>query len=135
LNKLKFIYLGSLFFWLFLICVICVAGNATKKQIDFYPYYANKVIINDKLINKFEYKSVSDLLYVFSNLEKCKTKDGHFLNTFEWCCDFIRFIGTNLEYDYQIMNLIIFIVCLPLFIFNILVILIAQHLVIKKLSI
>jgi hypothetical protein len=70
--------------------------------------------------------SGNTILRVLFNLEDYK------INLFQWCCDFINFIGRDLGYDYQMMNLLIFVLILPGIFFNVLFIAISQFIVLRK---
>lgn len=131
MKKLKYVYYVSLFLWCVVFLLILTQGKATDQEIKNYPYLNYRDKAHDGK-NDVEYKTLHEVFSVLTNLENYKNKQGSYLNSFEWCCDFIRFIGTKLHYDYQTMNMIFFVYTIPLFLLNILVILCIQHIIIRK---
>lgn len=116
MNQLKIIYIGSILFWIIIFLLTLFGGNPKNPHIDDFDF-----------LNKtHDYIDYIDILSVLLNLEDYK------INVFEWCCDFINFIGRDLGYDYQMMNILIFVLILPGIFFNVLFITIVQFITIKK---
>ena len=116
MKTLKLIYRGSILFWSVIFLLTRFGGNSKNTRIDDFEF-----------LNKtHDYTDYIDILRVLFNLEDYK------INLFEWCCDFINFVGRDLGYDYQMMNLLIFVVILPGIFFNVLFIAISQFIVLRK---
>lgn len=93
-------------------------GKKQDISILNYQYY----------IKNYTYTSFGDLLHVLINL------DIYNMNLFIWCCDCINFIGRCLGFNYQIMNLILFVFGVPLLILNLLIISIFQFFLLKRIK-
>ena len=116
MKTLKLIYKSSILFWIVVFLLTRFGGNSKNTRIDDFEF-----------LNKtHDYTDYIDILRVLFNLEDYK------INLFEWCCDFINFVGRDLGYDYQMMNLLIFVVILPGIFFNVLFIAISQFIVLRK---
>ena len=103
MKTLKLTYRGSILFWIIVFLFTRFGGNPKNPRIDDFDF-----------LNKtHDYTDYIDMIRVLLNLEDYK------INLFEWCCDFINFIGRNLGYDYQMMNILIFVVILPGLFFNV----------------
>ena len=107
----------SVLFWVVFTIVVLSLGNSetVSNNKKFFPY----ILQND-------YNGVSDISIKFFdiNLEK---------DSFNYCCDIINYIGNTLGFSYPQMNIIIFVVLLPLIIVNLLTVLILQYFEIKRL--
>jgi len=116
MKTLKLIYKSSILFWSVVFLLTRFGGNSKNPRIDDFEF-----------LNKpHDYTDYIDILRVLFNLEDYK------INLFQWCCDFINFIGRDLGYDYQMMNLLIFVLILPGIFFNVLFIAISQFIVLRK---
>jgi len=116
MKTLKLIYRGSILFWSVVFLLTLFEGNPTNPRINTFKF----------LNETHDYTDYVDILTVLFHLEANK------INLFEWCCDLINFIGKDLGYDYQMMNILIFVVILPTLFFNVLFIAMYQFIVIKK---
>jgi hypothetical protein len=118
MKRLKFIYKSSILFW----CIVCLltlfGGDPKNPRIDDFEFLNHSHVYTDYI----------DILRVLFNLEDYK------INLFEWCCDFINFMGRHLGYDYQIMNILTFVVILPGIFFNVLLIAIYQFIVLRRIQ-
>jgi hypothetical protein len=111
-------YTISLLFWtFFLICVLTLGSSETTSwnKINF-PYLLQK-----------DYQSFFDIFLKFFEINLSS-------DLFNYCCDLINFFGNTLGFSYTQMNLIIFVIGLPLFITNLLVIIFFQFLELKRLK-
>jgi hypothetical protein len=115
---MKKIYLLSLFSWSFLLFVIFCGGSEAAKNFNHknFPYLIKK-----------DYVDYDDLIQ--TGLENVDAN-----NLFNYCCDVINFLGCDFGYTYTEMNLIIFVFFGPLFIINLILIVVLQGFYIKKLS-
>jgi hypothetical protein len=116
MKKLKLIYKSSILFWIVVFLFTRFGGNPKNPRIDDFEFLNKTHVYTDYI----------DILGVLFNLENYK------INLFEWCCDFINFVGRDLGYDYQMMNLLIFVLILPGIFFNVLFIAISQFIVLRK---
>jgi len=113
----KYYIISGLFWGFFLLCVLKLGSSETtvwNKQ--NFPY----LLDND-------YSSFSELVSKFYTINLST-------DLFNYCCDVINYIGNSLGFSYIQMNLIIFVVGLPMFMLNLIVVLILQAFQIKKLS-
>jgi hypothetical protein len=116
MNQLKIIYKGSILFWIAVFLITVLGGNTKNSRINDFAYLNKTHFYTDYL----------DILNVLFHLEDFK------INLFEWCCDFINFLGRDFGYDYQMMNILIFVLILPGIFFNILFIAIYQYIVLRS---
>ncbi len=117
MKTLKFIYISSLIFWILVLLLLFISGDIKDESIYNFDYY---------LQQKNPYKDISEVVYVLFHLEESK------INFFLWCCDYINFIGRSLGYNYQIINILLFVLILPCLCFNLMIVSIFQFLLIKK---
>jgi hypothetical protein len=116
MKRLKIIYKSSILFWIVIFLFTRFGDNHKNPRIDDFEF-----------LNKtHDYTDYIDILRVLFNLEDYK------INLFQWCCDFINFIGRDLGYDYQMMNLLIFVLILPGIFFNVLFIVVYQYILLRK---
>jgi hypothetical protein len=116
MKSAKNVYVLSILFWSLYVLMILGCGDDSAIP---NPYY---------LRNHATYTSVSDFLEVFTDL-------SHYgLNLFTYCCDIINYIGDGLGYNYQDMNIIIFVVTPPLLLGNLISIIVSQIIVINNLK-
>ena len=117
LSNMKKYYIISVLFWVaFMLGVLNLGDKMTttwNKQ--NFPY-----LLQD------DYSSVSDITIKLFEIDLKK-------DVFNYCCDVINYIGNLLGFSYAQMNLIIFVIGVPLFILNLIVVLFFQFLEIKKL--
>lgn len=110
-------YLISTIFWLFFIVLIISMGDESiaLNNKEHFPYYLS------------QYGSFLDLLFKLTEINYNK-------DLFVYCCDVINFCGRYFGYSYADMNLIIFVVAMPMFLINLIILLIIQHREIKRLQ-
>ena len=108
----------SLLFWIVLTIGLLNLGDSKtiSHNKTAFPYILQK-----------DYNGVSDICVKFFeiNLET---------DCFNYCCDIINYIGNTLGFSYPQMNIIIFVIVLPLIIINLIIVSILQFLEIKRLS-
>lgn len=111
-------YIISALFWgFFLLCVLTLGSTETTVwNIKNFPYLLQK-----------DYTSLSEIVSKFFEINLSS-------DLFNYCCDLINFTGNSLGFSYTQMNLIIFVFALPMFIVNLIVIVIFQVIEIKKLN-
>lgn len=113
----KYYIISGLFWGFFLLCVLTLGSSETtvwNKQ--NFPY----LLDND-------YSSFSELVSKFFTMNLSS-------DLFNYCCDVINYIGNSLGFSYTQMNLIIFVFGFPMFMLNLIVVLILQVFQIKKLN-
>ena len=117
LSNMKKYYIISVLFWVaFMLGVLNLGDKMTTNwNKQNFPY-----LLEDN------YSSVLDITIKFFEIDLKK-------DVFNYCCDVINYIGNLLGFSYTQMNLIIFVIGVPLFILNLIVVLIFQFLEIKKL--
>ncbi len=93
MKTLKLIYRGSILFWIVVFLLTLFGGNTENPRIYDFGY----------LITNHVYTDFVDVFNVLLHLEEFK------INLFDWCCDFINFLGHTIGYDYATMNIIIFV--------------------------
>jgi hypothetical protein len=118
MKKLKLIYVGSFLFWIAVFLLVILSGDKQDPSIDNFAY----------LIKNHNYTDFFDIFNVLFHLEEFK------INLFDWCCDFINFLGHTFGYNYQIINIIIFVLIFPCIFLNVLFISILQFLLLRKLN-
>jgi hypothetical protein len=118
MKKLKLIYIGSTLFWTAFFLLIIFLGDKQDPRIDDFRY----------LIENHVYTDFLDIFNVLFHLEEFK------INLFDWCCDFINFLGYTFGYDYETINIIIFVFIFPCIFLNVLFISILQFLLLRKLK-
>ena len=117
MKTLKFIYISSLIFWILVLLLLFISGDIKDESIYNFDYY---------LQQNNPYTDISEVLFVLFHLEESK------INFFLWCCDCINFIGRSLGYNYQIINILLFVLILPSLCINLMIIAIFQFIHIKK---
>lgn len=117
MKTLKFIYVSSLIFWIITILLIVINGDKSNESIYHFNYY---------LQQNNPYTNFSEVLYVLFHLDESK------INFFLWCCDCINFIGRSLGYNYEIINILLFVLILPSLCVNLMIIAIFQFIHIKN---
>jgi hypothetical protein len=119
MKLLKYIYSISLIGWTVFLSAIVLFGNSKDPSIDRFPY----------LYEKHNYESFMEVIDVLFNL------DNYNLSFFDWCCDCINYIGHSIGYNYEIINILIFVIILPGIFINLLFIAFIQFLVLRKLRV
>ena len=117
MRTVKTLYFLSITFWIVFYLLFVLLGDDSSVA---NPYY---------LKNHEVYNSYFEFFNILSDL-----KPEYNLNVFTWCCDLINYIGDDYGYDYQTTNLIIFVIGIPLFILNIILIVIIQLFTLIKLN-
>jgi hypothetical protein len=116
---LKYIYRISLVSWLLFLSIILIKGNPEDPTIKSFHFY---------LKNREPYVNLMDVFNVLFHLE------NYTINFFEWCCDCINFIGRLIGYNYEIMNILLFVIILPGLLINLFIIALFQFLYIRKIE-
>jgi hypothetical protein len=112
---MKKLLIVSVCFWVCLFFMILSQGHEVNSswltEIDnIFPY------------NSKSFYSHTDIFDCLSDLYTTKTTNSFFT----WCCDFINYVGRGLGYNYQEINVIIFVIIQPLIILNLLVLLVSK---------
>jgi hypothetical protein len=116
MKLLKYIYSISLISWILFLLAIVLFSNTKDPSINRFPY----------LYEKHNYDSFAEVIKVLFNLDKYN------LSFFDWCCDCINYIGHTIGYNYEIINILIFVIILPGIFLNLLLIAIIQFFVLRK---
>ena len=119
MKLLKYIYSISLIGWIVFLSAIILFGNTDDSSIARFPYY----------FEKQNYDSFAEVIEVLFNLDK------YHLSFFDWCCDCINYIGQTIGYNYEVINILIFVIILPGIFINLLLIAIIQFFVLRKLRV
>lgn len=110
----KLLVISGCFWILFLTLIVCQGHDVTTEWLSdldrVFPYYSKTFYNHTNLIDCF-----MDL----SNIET----SGKF---FIWCCDFINYFGRGLGYDYQEINIIVFVIIQPMIIINLIILLLCK---------
>lgn len=117
MKLLKYIYSISSIGWIVFLFAIILFGNTDDSSIAGFPYY----------LEKQNYESFLNVIEVLFNLDKYN------LSFFCWCCDCINYIGRTIGYNYEVTNILIFVIILPGIFINLLLVAIIQYFVLRKL--